>query len=270
MENGKSDEFEEFIKLITSINDYEKRIESLKDSNNKYNDIGYLVDNDEFKEIKNYINYAKNRGYINPIIKNKLSAGFKSSKFQNIKKLEAIEINSADHIKDILINFDCVLITKELFDLININKRKQIKFNATNINITLFINNNEKIELSHRNFVLDNSSSINNIPINSVDNKIKPIYEQMINYFKFENGIINKSNYEKERFGFLVEKTWIDEWKNYSNYDFVKKNYFEKNNLNINPKEKKIIYKEIIDYREKNKNKYKFPSESNIIKPNNE
>jgi len=215
MENEKNKEFEEFIKLITSLNNYEKRIESINNSFNSDNDIGYLVDKDEFIEIKNSINYKTNKNYLNPYKEDQLFSEFKISKFENVKKLDAIEINSADYIKNIILNLNCVLITKELFGLVNINTKKQISFIAKKGNLTLILKNNEKLDLSPNNFILDNSSFNKIIPKNSVKNEINLICEQMLKFYEFEN-----KSFQKDNSGYLLKKEWFDEWKNYSNYEY--------------------------------------------------
>ena len=89
----------------------------------------------------------------------------------------------------------------------------------------------------------------------------------MLKFYEFEN-----KSFQKDISGYLLKKEWIDEWKNYSNYEYFKKNYLEnnKNILNKYSQDYKKLIKEIIDYREKHKNRYKFPSESSIIKANNE
>ena len=70
-----------------------------------------------------------------------------------------------------------------------------------------------------------------------------------------------KNNNKKSGHGHLVTKKWIDEWKKYTNYESIKDKYFFQNN-NI-AKNIYSIYKEIIDYKEKNK--YTTISETEII-----
>ena len=220
MKYEKDEEFKEFVDLLDSIDKYDKRIESIKKSGRIRDEKGYLVENSEFIELKNKINYKRNRGYLY-LNEDKLYSEFKNIQFERNQKLQPIKIYSADYIKNIIINLDCVLIMKELFKLVNINKTNEVSFDADNNKITLFLKGNEKIELTHRNLILDKYSFDKNISIN---NEIQLIFDSINNFFKFENNIMNKQNDNMKKTGYLLKKSWIDEWKNFSNYEYIKKN----------------------------------------------
>ena len=250
-----SEEFQEFLKYNKAMFEYEKRADTLSNSNTITEERGYLVYYDDFMELKKMLNYDLNKFYLK---RNKESSIYSSFKFEQIKKLEPIEIKSVAYIKDIIINIKCVLVTKELFDLI-INKSKNaISFLVDKEYLTLNLKYQEKLELKHNKLILDNIDFDLNEPVS----EINIIYNSMLKYFIYDNNMINELNksIKKSGHGNLVTKKWIDEWKKYTNYEFIKNKYFFENS-NIE-KNKNSIYKEIINFKEK----YKYTiSEADII-----
>ena len=237
-----SEEFQEFLKYNKAMFEYEKRADTLSNSNTITEERGYLVYYDDFMELKKMLNYDLNKFYLK---RNKESSIYSSFKFEQIKKLEPIEIKSVAYIKDIIINIKCVLVTKELFDLI-INKSKNaISFLVDKEYLTLNLKYQEKLELKHNKLILDNIDFDLNEPVS----EINIIYNSMLKYFIYDNNMINELNksIKKSGHGNLVTKKWIDEWKKYTNYEFIKNKYFFENS-NIE-KNKNFIYKEIINFK---------------------
>ena len=79
----------------------------------------------------------------------------------------------------------------------------------------------------------------------NIEQNIDRIYNDIKKYFNTERDIINKLNIQKQNCqyqGFLVDKNWVDNWKRYSHYDYIKNNYLDKKN-----KDDKLIKKYIID-----------------------
>ena len=72
----------------------------------------------------------------------------------------------------------------------------------------------------------------NNIIVNQ---KVDKIYNDLKNYFLNERNIVNilNNNFNQMQIyqGFLVDKEWVDKWKAYSNYEYIKKHFLE-NNIN--------------------------------------
>jgi hypothetical protein len=207
--------------------------------------------------LKTNLNYKACKDLIIGRKDKRITLKFDEKIFSQIKQLKPIKIKSKEYLKNIILNIKCVLITEELFDLIS-NDEKPISFKAKKNNLILKSKSGEEIELKHTNLVLDCSSLDKK---ESGENEIKIILDSMWYYFKFVNDLSNKLNdtnqNQKNETGYLVEKSWIDEWKNYSNYEYFKVNYLNKNETFLGPKDKNSIIKEIIDYREKNKNKHK-------------
>ena len=260
---------EKFKEYNISIFEYEKKIDSYIQSKKAIEDKGYLVDYEDFNELKQNLDYNSNKFYIKNNLENRISMKFIRTKFDKIKKLEPIKVKSIDYIKNIIINMKCILITEDLSCLIS-NKEKPLSFKVNNDNLVFKIKIGEELNLKHKNFILDDQSFDKK---ESSDNEIRILFDSMWNYFKFENDIINKLNgidpiNQKNEYNYLVKKSWLDEWKNYSNYENYKKKYFNENKNNLTPIVKKSIIKEIIDYREQNRYKNKQISETNIIKLN--
>ena len=64
----------------------------------------------------------------------------------------------------------------------------------------------------------------------NINAKVSNKYIDAKNYFENENNISNilKSREITAFFhGYLVNKEWVDKWKNYSSYDYIKKNSFK-------------------------------------------
>ena len=259
--------FDKFIEYNNSISDYDEKISFIYLTTDSIEGKGYLVDYDKFYKLKQLLNYNHYKAYIKRGKEEKINTLFNSNNFDNIEKLKAIEAKSPHYIKNIIINMDCSLITEELFNLISNTKEKPITFIVQKKDLTLKLKNMRQIELKHRNFVLDNFS----FDKNEKDyDEIKNISDSMWIYFAFESQIISQLNQKKKNYGsgFLVRSSWLGEWKKYTNYEYLKEKYFnqyEKYNKEI----EKSIFNEIIDYREKNNNRYPYPSETDIIKVNN-
>lgn len=256
-----------FIEYNNSIFDYDKKISSFDKSPDPIEGKGYLVDYDNFHKLKQLLNYDRFKTYKIRGKDEKINTLFNSNNFDKIEKLKAIESRSPYYIKNIIININCVLITEELFNLVFFTKEKPITFSVQKKNLTLKLKNMQLLELKHNNLVLDYSS----FDKNEEDyDEIKNIYDSIRNYFTLENKIIEQLNQNKIKYGYglLVRNFWLNEWKKYTNYEYLKEKYFyqyEKYNKEI----EKLIFNEIIDYREKNNNRYPYPSETDIIKVNN-
>ena len=265
MKNGdiNNKEFEKFLEYNKIINDYEESVDSITRSGKEMKDTGYLVYNNDYNELKQMLSYNYYKKNLNGDIKKKMFPYFDIDKFNKIKPLEPIKIKSADYIKNIIINFDCILVTEKVINIFSHKKENLLSFTAKNDKITLSINHKEKLELKHKNFILDKGSYDKNEPYN---NEINNIFNSINAFFKFENKIANNLVEDRTKYGLLLKKSWIDEWKDYSNYEYIKKNYLnEIKNNNIPKNQENLIIKEIIEDREENKFKYKFPSETTSI-----
>ena len=266
MDENNNINLDEFINYNESILNYEKKIETINKSNQLIKGKGYLVDSTEFNELKKLLNYDKCKSYISSNNNYMINSIFKSTNFQNEDKLVPIDIKSIEYIKSKIINIDCVLITEELFDLIspnNKNNRNIVSYEGQNDKLTLIFQYNGKLELTHKNFFL-NILSFKKEETDVDD--IKSIYEKTRNYFFFENNLIELLESKKQKIVFcnLVKKDLLDEFKQFFNYEYLKNKYYNDNKSYIRADIRKLIYNEIIEYKEQNKSK-RFPSWKNKI-----
>ena len=133
---------------------YEKSIKPMDDK-------GYLINLDDFEKIKEKINYYEN---IEVYKKSKEMNNFKSNsslseKFKNIR-IQQIKYKTYQYLKNMLLNGNkYIFINSELWNLIS-NEKKEIPilFTINRSKITLSLDNNDKLTLTHINGVLDNKS----------------------------------------------------------------------------------------------------------------
>ena len=173
----------------------------------------------------------------------------------------------------LLNNNKYILITPKLYDLISdkSNEEKEeapFKFSIFCNDITLICENNDKLNLTfHNNIILDENSITSSSCDHRSFNEIEKIRNSINCYFVFENDFIKDLEDEilSLRNGFLVDESWLNEWKKYSNYDKIKEKYLKNEKESDN--ETKII-NEIIDYREENENTFKLPKIERILNIN--
>ena len=118
-----------------------------------------------------------------------------------------------------------------------------------------FQNISSNFQMIRKNKGNSNSNSITDNKNNNINIRANNVYNDLKNYFLNEMDIINKVNKPINQVqiykGFLVDKIWVDRWKKYSNYDFIKDNYLLKNFNDEN-----IIKKSIINYLNNNNLNY--------------
>ena len=183
-----------------------------------------------------------------------------------IKPIVPIDIKSIEYIKNKIININCVLITEELFDLIspsNKNYRNIISYEGQNNKLILIFQNKGNLVLTHKNFFLNILSFSKE---ESDIDDINSIFEKTRNYFSFENNFIVNLEGERKITALynLMQKDLLDGFKQFSNYECLKNNYYNENKKFVPGKIKKSIYNDIIEYKEQNKSK-RFPSWKNKI-----
>ena len=83
------------------------------------------------------------------------------------------------------------------------------------------------------------------------------IYDDINTYYNFEKKFLKelkKNQNSSINLDYLISKTWIDNWKKYTNYDKIKENYLEKNETSHEIINKLIYYKEKYNYNYKDLN----------------
>ena len=97
-----------------------------------------------------------------------------------------------------------------------------------------FQNISNNFTVIKNNIVNNNSLATSEFNNNNIINqKVNKIYNDIKNYFFNEKNIINilNNNYNQKHIcqGFLVDEKWVDKWKKYSNYEYIKMHYLESN-----------------------------------------
>ena len=204
-----SQSFEDFKKYVKKIN---------SENSDKKQHKGYLINLSLYYEFKEDLSNYQNRSI------NKCSSESKI-------KLKPVDTN--DLMEQLNNYYKFIIINDTLNQKICGSKYQnyhQIKYKITPSIITLFtengkilqFKNNKDNKIDKLSFIkIDNNS---NYPIKENSEKI---YNDIINYFQIEKDInekLNNENIKEEKYmGFLVDKSWIDNWKEYSFYDKIKK-----------------------------------------------
>ena len=268
--NSKFNEFIRYNNAFLNYEQYKQKFFAKTRVTNKFIDCqGYLINLDDINNIKQNI---KHEDFIKENTNNeeKMRSIFDENLFDKIKKVSQIKYKTSDYLKNMLLNGNkYILINQGLWNDIyekNIQDNEGPIIFEINKNKIVLSLKNEQLTLSHRDFIFDFYSCGGD---NSFS-EIQKIFDSIYNYCIFENNFLKylESNSNHSDKGYLIKKIWIDEWKKYSNYEEIKNNYFIENNPVFFEQKKKEIINDIIDYREKNKNIYKFPMPCEIINVN--
>ena len=98
--------------------------------------------------------------------------------------------------------------------------------------------------------IKQNDNNIEQLNVSNINGATEKIYIDIINYYeneKYFSDILKNINNQTEKCDtFLINKDWVDKWKKYSYYDYIKENYLQKK---IN--EKNLIIKMIKEEQQK-------------------
>ena len=223
------------------INDYLNAIirfeKTIKDNYNQLNEKmenGYIIKLKDYQILKEKINkYQENKN-------NNQNNEFK------IEKIENIKFNNKEELINLINNNnEFIIITKELSDILcKESKGDNSYFYIIQKDCLKLVLKNHMISFFHNDNILD---QISYMVYN--EEKYKNLSKQIKEYYNFENNIImnlesDSSNGLKD-IGYLVDKTWVDEWKNYTLYDDIKNNFLI-NNIRENSNIDYEIIKEIL------------------------
>ena len=268
-------EFDEFIKYNKALNEFYNFIEYHKTNENNKSEVnyeGYLINLDDFKSFKQNINYDSIKNCFqkkeNNNNKESIINYFDKENFKKIKKVKNIEIKSYNFLIRMIMNKnEYILITDELWKVIGAKEEKEdppLIFSIKESKLVLNFNDNKKLSFSYQENIINENLLIGNA---------QKIYKNLENYFE---SIVEYNNIEKlffknlqnenlnisklENKYFLVDTKWINEWKLFTNYNYIKRNCYKENNFN-----KKNTINNIIYHQEKYKNIYKLNS-LNLLK----
>jgi hypothetical protein len=195
---------------------------------------GYIIKLKDYQILKEKINkYQENKN-------NNQNNEFK------IEKIENIKFNNKEELINLINNNnEFIIITKELSDILcKETKEDNSYIYMIQKDCLKLILNKDILSFYHNDNILD---QISYMVYN--EEKYKNLSKQIKEYYNFENNIImnlesDSSNGLKD-IGYLVNKTWVDEWKNYTLYDDIKNNFLI-NNIKENSNIDYEIIKEIL------------------------
>ena len=257
--------YDEFIKYNSSISNFENYIKEIYNKPNNEGKKGYIINNKDFEEFK--ANISKDKYNLFGIKKEDFQKYFDLNKFNKIKKLKQIEFKTSQYLINMILNDNkYIIINEELWKIICDKKYENdspiiyyidtdsLYFNFENEKILYFdiTNKNNLISQYTYNHSKKKSDYISNF------DEMNKIYNDIKSYFDYENEF--KANLKKKKAfsleyhsksGYLISKIWIDNWKNFCNYEEIKKKLKE-----FVLDGKKLILNKIIYYQEEYKLKY--------------
>ena len=207
-------------------------------------------ENDYIKD--NFINYKKydtHRGYLINLesynaIKNQVGNYFKEFKnaskiVNNLNALEEIEYKTSTYLLNMLFNGNkYIIVNSEIWKLFGDQERKneaKFLYSIDKDNIIFSLDDNIKLVFSCKSYnnIIDKSSfqpqynKLYNQFLSNYEN-IKLIYNEIIDYYKFENELELYLNYNQQgqtfkKTGYFVEISWLEKWKKKTNYEEIKK-----------------------------------------------
>ena len=253
IENNNNEEIiNKVYEYCKAISKYEKKVELIS-KNYKWVETyeGYIIDLKEYNELKDSIHYDNLKEYITDeeLCKDKIKEFLESEKIINIKEISMIkEIKNKKKLKKLIEDKnEFKLINKDLYDIIYKKKEeiKPIVYIIDFPSLLLLLSKGEIVSFSINNNILNRDSFISYGEI-KILNLAKSLYEFHNFTTKIEMNLKNKPIGDYKDCGYLVSKEWIDNWKNYSNYDRIQ--FDEKDSI-----DKSKLINQIISYI-KNKN----------------
>ena len=238
-----------------AFSDFEKFLEDIYSDENSFGKEhrGYLINLKDYERIKENIDDYK----------------FNINDSKNNFKINQIEFKTPQYLINMILNGNkYILINTDLWEIIDYtdkNDESLIIYKVNSKDITFSLDNIE-LSFKHNKNIIEEYALKYSYSYKSNYEKIRKILNSIIDYYDFENKILNdlknKQAYNVTTYEYLVSKKWIDKWKIFSNYENIKVNYLQ-NNLN----DKENIMNNLIYYFEKNKINYnELPETINLIK----
>ena len=215
--------------------EYEKQIKKIYE-NNEWSEtfFGYIIDLKDYEDLKKKIQYEKLKEYFNDeqLCKGKIKEIINSMDIQGIENsnIDRLKINDSKQLIQLLKNNKKYkIINEKLWKKICIKgkeNRPPILYYIEFPELTLVLNKNDLITFFYNDNILKNE-----LYITAGKNKLMNIANSIIEYYNLINKLENKKKNkdEKNEKGYLVSKTWIDNWKNY--VDFSKFNEKSKSKI---------------------------------------
>ena len=263
-DNDKSSLLEQFIKYISAIYNFEKEFNKIKsESNNNKPYEGYLINSKDYEELKQNLNYDKCLKYNGSYELKDRKELIKNidEKFYKIKKINQIEFKTNRYLVNMLLNNNKYVIInkalwKEIGDINNKDNNSIIKYSIESNCISFSFEKEKKLFFKPfiKNVIDKNAYNFAK-PKNDYQSNYSEIGEILKNiktYFEFETEFKEKLKTKKRmsieyyfKEGYLISKKSLDDWKNYTNYDSIKKGLKKK-------KAEQDLLNELIYYKETN------------------
>ena len=244
---------------IYKIKTLETSIKSFNSKDSAYK--GHIINYEEFKNLKKSVEYDKNKN-----IANTKKFDIKDSE----KKIfiKELEFKTSQYLMNMLLNGNKYIIVDSAFFKAVCEKGKEnsapINYEITKYTALLNIKFKDNKTLGFDN-KKDNILEESNLKSKSGSNfeEIKKLYQNIKTYYDFEikvqKGLSEATSTKIKDKGYLIEKDWIDKWKEEINYDEIKKDYLisNKREKDVRDKliyifeEKKLKYLDLADIKNK-------------------
>ena len=211
---------------------FSKLQEYIKNSNEKaktseINEEGYLVNYQNYNNLLQLVLKKKNEADMN------IKPSLHGDQYEYLYKLTT---ESKDNLKnDINNGHSFLIINKDFYNEICDKKDShKINYNISKEYITIqdgansmkFKNGFNNI-INKSTYLENNNNTTQNNGANTPNQSLNDIYNDIINYYNSENDIIQKtkSTRQEEFQGYLIDNTWVEEWKKFSDYNNIKRLY---------------------------------------------
>ena len=245
---------------VKAIFNYERKVE--KNSTNyvwDVTDLGYIIKLKDYEKFKSKIKYDELQKYINDenLYKKEINNLIESNEINDILiDFKSLKNINKEEFKDKIINqkLQYKLIYKDIWDVIYKPEKSSLMYSIDYPETTIYLENGKgKDEKSSISFSCINNNILNQDSLVSIGgDKLMNIAKSIIEFHKFENEIESNLKDKKEDIkkcsGYFINKNWVDNWKNYIDYE----------RINFDEKENDLIYKimkHVYAHLKKNKRK---------------
>ena len=246
------------------LNAFSKLQEYIKNSNEKaktseINEEGYLVNHQNYNNLLQLVLKKNDEAKM-------IRPNLRDDQNEYLYKLPT---ESKDNLKkDINNGYSFLIINKDFFNEICDKKDShKINYKISKEYITIQDGANPMIFKNGFNNIINKSTYLENIENNNNNSQnngtntpnqyLNDIYNDIINYYNSENDIIQKtkSARQEEFQGYLIDNTWVEEWKKFSDYNNIKRLFSLSGSTNES-KIKEHIQKHIGNDKNDNISKY--------------
>ena len=243
---------------VKAIFNYEKEVEKIS-TNYPWSEtfFGYIIKLKDYEQLKNKVKYDDLKKFINDenLCKQEIFKLIKSNEINDyiLREFDRLRnIDRKEFLDSIKRNKEYKLINKGLWDVIYGQEKSPLMYLVDYPEITIYLNKKKEKEIIAPFSCINNNILNQKSLISFGGDKIMNIAKSIIEFHKFESEIEfnlkNKNKDIKKNSGYFISKNWVDNWKNYIDYD----------RINFNEKENDLIIKiinQVNKYLKENKGK---------------